>query len=461
VTVSSTIVLLVIAGWPSVSADAPPREAGMRFGMDIPSLQGQQDAGVAPDYATVWVGPWTHGHAWDGFQRLLHRVYDAGATPVVHFYYWGDDISRSCVLDGCQSRVHGVWKDAAGWDALAQDLLLKASQAAGDQAIVIVLETEFNKNGVEECEHFDGLLAEKAKFLRAGLPGAQIVMGLGNWGPGSWKTWDRAAAASDAVGLQGIRGSSRDSQSVYYDVVDATIAGARKAGGLFGKPVFLTDIALSSWPYSDYAEHQEAVLASFFTRMGDLRDAGVEAFVYRSLRNNENYNPKDYYGQAEGGWGLQHPDGRWKPAMSVWVDGVKTQRLETTMGPLEAEAFDRKDNGVSYADGSASGNRAWNLWADGAVRHELVVPEAGHYAINVKAAGTRFEGVGPHMVVTVDGVRVFSGTVDTTGGFGSHWGGFDAVGRGAYELVIRFTNDATGGGEDRNLLLDRVVLIAD
>lgn len=454
---SVAIVIFFIAmQLPSPTATAG-NDSAIRFGMDVDSIGAQKNAGVSPDYAVVWVGPWTLKSGWGGVESAIDKAHRAGAVPTIHFYYWGNDISRNCIRNGCWSDIHDAHKSQNGWDRLATGLADTLRKHGTDKPSVIILETEFNKNDVRTWERLDGLLAEKAGYFDWALPKTKVVLGLGNWGHHEWGTWDRAAATSDVVGLQAMRASTQDSKSSYYHVVDHTIAGAKKIRQLFAKPVFVTDVALSSYPYREYADHQANVLRDFFDRMGALKAAGVEAFVYRTYANNPNYDTNEYYGRAEGGWGLAHADGRWKPAMSVWVDGVKAERGAGFQEKIEGERFHWHDNGARYSRGDASGGAVWNLWSNGLMVYDLWVPSGGHYAVNLRAGGSGLHGVGPHAVMQADGKQIFHGNL-RTGGLHDYWAGFDTDGAETVRLVIHFTNDAHNGYEDRNLWVDSVTI---
>ena len=68
------------------SDDALTAEAAMvRFGMDANSIAAQKAAGVHPDYATFWIGPWTLKSGWAGPDAQLTNMKNAGVTPAIHF----------------------------------------------------------------------------------------------------------------------------------------------------------------------------------------------------------------------------------------------------------------------------------------------------------------------------------------------------------------------------------------
>ncbi|HEV8359217.1 MAG TPA: PKD domain-containing protein [Candidatus Thermoplasmatota archaeon] len=362
--------LLIVPAGVLVMGPAAATGAPLLVGMDTASLQGQTDAGVKPDYASFWVGVWNLKYGWGGPDVELDKARAAGVTPAIQFYYWGDDISPTCLEAGCWSSLHGAQKDQAGWSQLATQLGQHLTARLGGRAAVIILETEFNKGSVATYEPLDAMLADKAAALRAGYPAAQVVLGLGNWGRESWGTWDRAAAASDLVGVQAMRGSTRDSLAKYQGVFDETLLGAQRAQALFGKPGFVTDLALSSYPEPSYLATQSQVVQGFFDRIGELKAAGVQGLLYRSLRDSPTMDTANYYGEAERHWGLMWANGTAKPAWTAWRDGVLRER-----GPLEHAPSASFSATVAARDASvdASGSRdldgdalsyVW-AWGDG------------------------------------------------------------------------------------------------
>ncbi|MGQ0536223.1 MAG: hypothetical protein ACT4PT_09135, partial [Methanobacteriota archaeon] len=289
---------LLLAGLPSPvpGAAAAPAASPLKFGMDVASVADQTNAGVAPDYGSFWVGVWNEKSGWGWVDTNLDRLRAAGVTPMVQFYYWGDDISSSCVENGCWSSLHGAQKTRAGWDKLADGFTARLTARMNGAPVVIILESEFNKGTAQGYEPMDGYLAAMAERLRAGYPQATVVLGFGNWNYPGWAMWDRAAAASDAIGVQGMRGSTRDSLSAYLALSDALVAGAQAAQRTFGKPVFIDDVALSSYPEPTWADHQATAMSEIAGRIPDLAAAGVFGMVYRSFRDSPNMDPANYYG---------------------------------------------------------------------------------------------------------------------------------------------------------------------
>lgn len=444
-------------------------EQPFRFGMEAGAIYDQTNAGVKPDYGTFWVGPWTLKHGWGGVDSQLDTMRSQGVTPAIHFYYWGDDISKNCIEYGCWSSLHDAQKNKAGWQTLAQQTVDHLNARMGGAPVVIFMETEFNKADVQNYEPLDGYLMEKTQFFKQNYPNSKVVMSLGTWNTPAWSTWDRTAAASDYIGIQAMRGSTRDSYSHYRDLYESTLDGAWTAKNMFGKPVFVIDVALSSYPEPEYLQHQANELREFFDGMPGLKAAGVEAMIYRSWRDSP-MDLANYYGEAERHWGLSWNGMPLKPAGQVWVDGVKAERaggsplptpeptpqaipVPATGATIEVERFAHKSNGATQSDAAASDGKAWNLWANGDVRQELDVAP-GEYDLTVRARGTELGGLGPHMEVRLAGQTVFSADPGTS--YFDHTARVSAA--GVQELRVSFTNDASGGGEDRNLILDQVSL---
>lgn len=307
------------------------------FGMDSASAAAQAKAGVPADYGTLWVGPWTLTSGWGGPDAQLAAMKSANVTPAVHLYYWGDDITPSCVENGCWSSLHNAQKDRAHWATLATQMTDHLSATMGGKPVMVFLESEFNKGGIETYEPFDGYMADMANGIHARYPAAQVVLAFGNWGSDAWGTFDRTAAASDLTGIQGMRGSTHETGTAYSNLYDSSLAGAKKLQALFHKPVVLTDIALSSYPEPTYLQPQADTLKAFFTGMPALKSAGVTAMIYRSWADSPNMDTANYYGMAERYWGVANSAGP-KASAQVWTDGVAAERASAAPAPAPAPA---------------------------------------------------------------------------------------------------------------------------
>jgi PKD repeat protein len=452
----------------TASSTSPSTFVPIAFGMDAGSVATQAAAGAKPDYGTFWIGPWTLTSGWGGPDAQLDAMRSAGVTPAIHFYYWGDDISPTCVENGCWSSLHNAQKDQAHWQMLADQLVAHLNSKMQGKPVLVFLETEFNKGSVATYEPLDGYLAAKADQIHAGYPAAKVVMALGNWGQSAWPTWDRTAAASDYVGVQGMRGSTRQSATDYQTLYEMTVAGAKTAKADFGKPVVVQDAALSSYPEPDWLSLQRDELKQFFDSRAELHSAGVEALIYRSWKDSPTMDTANWYGEAERHWGLAWPDGTMKPAGQVWVDGVKAERagapspsptppppppaiaLPAGGGSAEAEAFATRTAGGLQSESAAAGGKAWNLWSNGYVQQSFDVAP-GTYDVALRARGTPLAGVAPHMAATIGGSPVAADPGTSYSDYTTRL----TLG-GTVDVKVQFTNDGQSSTEDRNLVVDQV-----
>ncbi len=298
-------------------------QAPVLFGVDAKSVTRARSAGLPVHYGSAWAGAWNQKWGWGGVEKELQQAFAAGVTPVVHWWYWGDDISPACVENGCMDRYHGVRKDKATWTRLSTDLAALILRAGGPGAqAIVVLETEFNKNGIETYEPFDGYLAEQAAIFKAA--GHKVVLGFGSWGFAHWDTFDRAVASADMLGTTALRSSLRDAET-YHSVADTLIASARYFRTRFNKPTFVTDLAVSSYPAPEYETHQAAVIREVFDRIDELKALGVLGIVFRMWADDPEFDVNNYHGVAERHWGFLRSDGSPKPAFAVLRTGWLTE----------------------------------------------------------------------------------------------------------------------------------------
>jgi hypothetical protein len=102
-------------------------------------------------YGSTWAGAWNQKWGWNGIENDLRCAKAADAISVVQWWYWGDDISPSCVEQGCTDRYHGVPKDKATWSRLSNELADLIVRVDGPHSqTMVVIETEFNNHGMAE-----------------------------------------------------------------------------------------------------------------------------------------------------------------------------------------------------------------------------------------------------------------------------------------------------------------------
>jgi hypothetical protein len=296
----------------------------VRFGIDVASARETVNKGLPMTYGSMWAGSWNQKSGWGGIESQLKSAKANGLVPVIQWWYWGDDISPKAVENGCWDARQGVRKDKSAWYRLSSELadLIIRVMGPGSPALVVI-EPEFNKNGIESYEPFDGLLSEEVKiFHRQGNIKAGI--GFGNWNHEQWSRFSDAVAKSDFVGTQLLQSSIRDA-GTYLKTVDTLINGARDLHGKFNKPCLIVDLALSSYPQSQYEARQAAVIKELFARLSELKSAGVRGVIWRQLADDPKFDTSNYHGMAERFWGLLKADGTPKAAFEPFVRGIQSE----------------------------------------------------------------------------------------------------------------------------------------
>lgn len=288
--------------------------AAVPLGMDAGSVAELSRLGAPASYASFWVGHWMASSGWGGLDSALATAKSTGTTPLLYWYYWGDSISPSCVQNGCGGMSRSQW------DSMTQTLVDHVKANMGGAPVFIVLENEFNKNGVDSSGYaptFDALLETKIATLHS-APGVRVVLGFGGWGMGNWGLFPKSIASSDAIGFQAMRASTHDSEASYRGVADAiaqSIANAQRVGG---KGAFLYDFAISSYPDAFWENVQGQTMADIISRLPSYAASGLQGIIYRELHDNPGMSPANYYGYAEQHWGLISTSGQ-KAAWKAWA----------------------------------------------------------------------------------------------------------------------------------------------
>ncbi|HLE47070.1 MAG TPA: hypothetical protein VI818_02140, partial [Candidatus Thermoplasmatota archaeon] len=133
-----------------------------------------------------------------------------------------------------------------------------------------------------------------------------------------WGSFDQAAGAADEVSLQTMRASTRNTLESYLGAAKSLLDGVRELQDLFGKPIIVSDLALSTYGGPRFLAAQAEVLAEIRLRETELAQAGVYAIVYRSVMDADRA-PHGYFGEGERHFGLVWSHNKTaKPALQAW-----------------------------------------------------------------------------------------------------------------------------------------------
>ena len=297
--------------------------------------------GVQHDFVQAWIG----GDGWtDWFQADdVRAMSDAGLVPDIIHYYFGDP-----TLEQVQRERDAFLADIR---ALAQ---LLADSGVGDRSIV-TLEPEFNQDGIPTWEGWNDLMLEAIRILRE-TAGAKVGVLAGDWDIDHRlpTCLDRAAAFSDFVAFQEMRGSTQDTPQDAYDVADRAIRFSHYLARTFLRPVRWGYAMVSD--YGGWTEVQRKVVAEICERADELQANGVTAISWMSYMDNEAGG--GYFGEAESHKGLKYADGGAKPAFYVWRECVSHGPTWLATGRWPAGGGPYSEGCGCSAPGAAPGG-AW------------------------------------------------------------------------------------------------------
>jgi hypothetical protein len=453
--------------------------AKLDFGFPAESIANVQAEGAQVGYSSSWAV----GGDLGGVDAALDTANAKGTVPVVHWYYWGGDISQTCVENVSNTAICNG-KTRNGWDAGASALSTKIWNKRQGRPAIVTLELEFHNNNVHTYEPLDGYLANQATLLRgaaAGHTGISVALGWGEWADqdGAIGVFDRAQAASDYAGTEVLWSCHQQGLTKYRTAISRLVQNSTNLRTTFGKPVFVYDLGLSSFwngagdsaydpvnpnrhctDANNFEIEQNNLMAELFTRKQELKNTDVIGVVFRELDDWATRPPDgDTHKIAERWWGFRH-SGVKKLAWDTVMNGIKAENGSPPPPPppgpnewqQEAEAFATKPVGGVCTDATASGGQCWNLWSNGSITTTTTALAAGTKQVTVMALGDPAGGVWPQMEVYVDSVQVMNVAVSD-----DVWRPYSAavtLAAGTHTVEVRYTNDGTVSGNDRNLLVD-------
>ena len=129
---------------------------------------------------------------------------------------------------------------------------------------------------------------------------------------------------------------------------------------------------------------------------------------------------------------------------------------QSSGGPEQVDSREAEQVG---SDVGQSQGEFWNVWSNGDLSAQIEFPSSGTYTIRAVAAGTKADGVGPNMQIQIDGSTIREETVDATQDSPQAYEATADVTQGTHSVGVEFTNDKNTDNEDRNLLVDKLVVL--
>lgn len=111
--------------------------------------------------------------------------------------------------------------------------------------------------------------------------------------------------------------------------------------------------------------------------------------------------------------------------------------------------------GMAHSTGGST-QGGWNIWSNGNISKGISLAAGKRYRVTVVAKATLARGQGANMSVKFGNQAIGTAVVSSTSYANYNTQFTPSQGQGT--LKVEFTNDFTGGGEDRNLFIDKVIL---
>ncbi len=159
----------------------------------------------------------------------------------------------------------------------------------------------------------------------------------------------------------------------------------------------------------------------------------------------------DYFTTLEPNGSTDRPQ---MDALEPHLTGSTTSEPPPPPPPTSCSAATYEAENMTKSTGGADGS-GWNIWSNGYIAQNHAFA-AGAVTITVTARGTSAAGVWPNLVLSVGGTRIGNVSVNGTS-YRTYPFAYTAT-AGTKEIRVAFDNDLTSGGEDRNLIVDKVAI---
>jgi hypothetical protein len=247
---------------------------------------------------------------WYPAKQIQQDIIDRNYTPIFIFYWFGDNISIPYIAQNRECYFEQLKKFS---DFLAG---IKGEK-------IVILNPEFNQNGVQAWQGFNDLLLESFRMVKKKNSLCKVGFCIGDFGNYeatndiyNWELFDnsinRAVQESDFIAFQEMRALTRNKPEEIAMTPLRAFHFAAYLHKKYKKPTMLAYLAISSYG-ADGLQLQEKVLKGFQQLLPRFKEeAHLIGFNYFNL--SDCIQQKGYFQKAEQFFGLFNGDGRQKPA---------------------------------------------------------------------------------------------------------------------------------------------------
>ncbi|MEM7252261.1 MAG: tetratricopeptide repeat protein [Pseudomonadota bacterium] len=327
---------------------------GSRLTVDLPVGSGEnyralwhlvREADLPVTHLTHWLTRQTKWR-WERKQQLI-AASRAGFTPVIAYWYFGDEISPKFVKENRKQYLAQIREQLI---PLIKDL----------PEVLILLEPEFNKSGIGTWAGWDDVATEAIRIIKESAAGAKVGLTFGDFGRGDLSKYQTLLKSSipisDFVGFMEMR-SAYDATfrlDPSATLVESATLFAEQLHQSFGKPVYLGYVALST--ANGWERKQAQWLNALIEQVPILSQTGVFGMSLFSMFDDPRH--VGWFADAERSFGVFDHLGEPKPAAAVWRRGARQHAERDRTAPnLRGEL--RIDSGR----GGVTGQGRLDEWA--------------------------------------------------------------------------------------------------
>jgi|GEM_PF-1646427 len=254
---------------------------------------------ITRDWAQNWYPP-----------KDINQLVKKGYTPLFIFYYFGDDISPKFVKrnwNGYFRKLH---------------LFIRYLQKIKGTKYVIV-NPEYNENGMEGSALFDRLQGETIIRLKTEVKNIKVGVCPGDFGDYS-KIWDienwetfapslrNSGKLADFIAFQEMRALTRNKPEEILNTPYRAWAFALYLHKKYQKPTFLAYLAISS--YGKKGEEIQREVYRRFSQVLPAMENSADLIGINVMDFIDNPQHTGYFNQAEKKWGVLTTNGDKKPS---------------------------------------------------------------------------------------------------------------------------------------------------
>nr|MCH9675329.1 hypothetical protein [Gammaproteobacteria bacterium] len=248
---------------------------------------------------------------WEHKQYLLGAA-KAGYTPVVSFWYFGDQISPEFVR-----------RNRAEYMKVIRTKLVPLIAELPD--VLVLLEPEFNKSNMAAWTGWDTVAADAIMAIKDGAKNARVGLTFGDFGRSDVakfeKVLSRSIDASDFLGYMEMRSAYDATYRLdpSSTLVESATMFARQLSQRFRKPIYLGYVALST--ANGWEAKQAVWLNSLLEEVPVLAAHGVFGMSIFAMFDEPRH--KGWFADAERSFGLFRADGVPKAGAQRWSEAVR------------------------------------------------------------------------------------------------------------------------------------------